>query len=157
MTYLKYLILILIPIYSNAQNFVIENGKRKGSERFNIKNRSNFIDIIVPSDIKTYTKSPINIVLKKGNKVIKSVSLRSSESSLRLDHSFRKGYYNLSFSNLEVDKSITLVVTGKKTLLKSLIVAVPLFTAYYILFHNSSKNEDNTPLPLPDPPLPGGG
>ena len=54
MTYLKYLILLLIPIYSNAQNFVIENGKRKASERFDIKSGANFIDIVIPPDLDIY-------------------------------------------------------------------------------------------------------
>ena len=155
MTYLKYLILLLIPIYSNAQNFVIENGKRKASERFDIKSGANFIDIVIPSDLSYRTESPINVVLKKGDKVIKNVFIKSNSPSLRLEHNFTRGFYNLSFSNLEIDKSVTIKVKGKKILIKSLIIAAPLISAYFILFNNKSKNKENPPLP--DPPLPGGG
>tara|TARA_B100001115_G_C15782856_1_gene385228 strand:+ start:394 stop:849 length:456 start_codon:yes stop_codon:yes gene_type:complete len=151
MTYLKYLILLLIPIYSNAQNFVIDNGKRKGSEKFKIKSRANFIDIVIPSDLDIYTKSPINVILKKGDKIIKSVFIKSDSSSLRLEHNFTRGFYNLSFKNSDVDKSITIKRPrrGRGYIWTGSGLGALLF--YYFIL-----KKDATP-PLPDPPLPGSG
>ena len=152
MTYLKYLILLLIPIYSNAQNFVIENGKRKGNERFNIKSRANFIDIVIPPDLEVYTKSPINVVLKKGDKVIKSVFIKSNSSSLRLEHNFTRGYYNLSFKNSKIDKIVT-IKRPRRNRAVYYIGGLAFVTAIYLF----TKTDSYSNPPLPDPPLPGGG